>query len=432
MSWNKIIFGKLGKTYSGLSGKSGDDFGSGKPFITYMNVFSNGIINPAQTGLVEIRKNEKQNQVKVGDLLFTTSSETIEEVGMTSVLLSDIGEVYLNSFCFGFRLNNFDLLLPEFVPYIFRSERVRHCIALMGQGSTRYNLPKKELLNKLELDVPSKPEQTRIAQILSKADAAIAQTEALIAKYQRIKTGLMQDLLTKGIDECGNIRSEQTHRFKIEKGLRVPEEWEVVELESVCHKIADRDHTTPVYVSDGVFIVSPKDFNELHEIDFSKCQMITLEAHLINRRKTNIEVDDLIFTRIGAGLGKICKVTPEMPEFSILHSACMLKPNQEKILSDFLMYYIKSEFAQKQIVDGIQSIGVPDLGMDKIRTFLVKKPKSLDEQVKVLKPLLKLDNLIRKETAELSKQKSLKTGLMQDLLSGKVRVTINEQQLANS
>src|SRR4051812_37657765 len=119
MSWTKIIFGKLGNTYSGLSGKSGEDFGSGKPFLTYMNVFSNGKINPSQIGFVEVKKSEKQNQVKIGDLLFTTSSETIAEVGMTSVLLDEMGEVYLNSFCFGFRLHNFDLLLPEFVPFLF-------------------------------------------------------------------------------------------------------------------------------------------------------------------------------------------------------------------------------------------------------------------------------------------------------------------------
>lgn len=304
-----------------------------------------------------------------------------------------------------------------FLSYLLSTESKKH-VSYVGNPKLMNGV-----MGEISLNLPEdKPEQTRIAQILSKADAAIAQTEALIAKYQRIKTGLMQDLLTSGIDEHGKIRNEETHRFKTEKGLRLPEEWEVVELESVCHKIADRDHTTPIYVADGVFIVSPKDFNDLHEIEFTKCLRITLEAHLINRRKTNIEVDDLIFTRIGAGLGKICKVTSEMPEFSILHSACMLKPNQEKILSDFLLYYIKSEFAQKQIVDGIQSIGVPDLGMDKIRTFLVKKPKTIDEQVKILKPLLKLDNLIRKETAELSKQKSLKTGLMQDLLSGRVRV----------
>jgi type I restriction enzyme S subunit len=309
------------------------------------------------------------------------------------------------------------------VNFLYQALKGRESLIMgLRVGSGLPNIQQKAI-NEFEFEYPEdKSEQIRITQILSKSDSAIAKTEALIAKYQRIKKGLMQDLLTNGIDEYGTIRNEKTHRFKTEKGIFVPDEWEVVELESICQKIADRDHTTPKYVPDGVFIVSPKDFNDFHEIDFSNCQRITLEAHLINRRKTNIETEDLIFTRIGAGLGKICKVTSEMPEFSILHSACMLKPNQSKILSDFLMYHIKTEFAQKQIVDGIQSIGVPDLGMDKIRTFLVKKPKTIEEQKRILKPLLKIDKTIKKETAELLKQKSLKTGLMQDLLSGKVRI----------
>ena len=325
---------------------------------------------------------------------------------------------YLSSTMVKFKFNE-DLYNREFLFYQLKAFEGYLKAQTNGSGIPHVD---RELFLGIKVEKFEQPEQHFIAQILNKADAVIYHTEELIAKYQRIKTGLMQDLLTKGIDENGIIRNEKTHSFKKEKGLRVPEEWEVVELDSVCHKIADRDHTTPKYVPDGVFIVSPKDFNELHEIDFSNCQRITFEAHLINKRKTNIENEDLIFTRIGAGLGKICKVTSEMPEFSILHSACMLKPNQSKILSDFLMYYIKSEFAQRQIVDVIQSIGVPDLGMDKIRTFLVKKPKTIEEQERILKPLLKIDIIIKKETAELLKQKSLKTGLMQDLLSGKVRI----------
>src|SRR5690606_29055719 len=102
--WKEIELGNLGQTYSGLSGKTKEDFGSGKPYIPYLNIFSNSKINPNALELVEISPTERQNRVQHGDIFFTTSSETIEEVGMTSVLLNDLGEVYLNSFCFGFRL----------------------------------------------------------------------------------------------------------------------------------------------------------------------------------------------------------------------------------------------------------------------------------------------------------------------------------------
>ena len=110
------ILGELGFTSAGLSGKTQKDFGRGKPFIPFMNIMSNGKIDTTFMGLVEVTKNERQNAVQKGDLFFTTSSETPEEVGMTSVLLEEIGECYLNSFCFGFRLYNFEDLQPEFAP----------------------------------------------------------------------------------------------------------------------------------------------------------------------------------------------------------------------------------------------------------------------------------------------------------------------------
>lgn len=101
------------------------------------------------------------------------------------------------------------------------------------QGSGLKHLQKKDL-KKHQILFPEKPkEQTQIATILSKVDEAIAQTEQLIAKYTRIKTGLMQDLLTKGIDENGNIRSEQTHEFKDSPLGRIPKEWECLELQTL-------------------------------------------------------------------------------------------------------------------------------------------------------------------------------------------------------
>jgi len=112
----------------------------------------------------------------------------------------------------------------------------------------------RELFLNIEIEKFNKPEQIRIAHILSKSDSAIAKTEALIAKYQRIKTGLMQDLLTKGIDEYGNIRNEKTHRFKTEKGLKVPEEWETPTVKHICslrRGASPRPIEDPIYFSDS-------------------------------------------------------------------------------------------------------------------------------------------------------------------------------------
>ena len=233
-----ILITKLenfGRVLNGLSGKTKEDFGEGEPYIPYVNVFKNDAIDIFELDYVKVSRREKQNELKYGDIIFTTSSETVEEVGMTSVFLAKKGKYYLNSFCFIFRLSDFNWLLPEYARFVFRSETVRRDISLLGQGSTRYNLSKTRLLKELKFCLPqSLTEQRQIAAILTKIDEAIAQTEALIAKYNRLKTGIMQDLLSRGIDEQGCIRSEATHAFKDSPLGRIPVEWECVTIGDIA------------------------------------------------------------------------------------------------------------------------------------------------------------------------------------------------------
>ena len=305
--------------------------------------------------------------------------------------------------------------------YFFKMNK--DALERVSSGTTFLELPKREL-TRFHVELPKDiKEQQKIAEVLSTVDTTIKKTRALIEKYKNIKAGLMQDLLTNGIDEHGNIRSPETHEYKDSPLGRIPVEWDVFALSELTEKITDRDHTTPVYVQQGVFIVSPKDFDEDDNIDFSNCAQITLEAHLINRRKTDISPDDLVFTRIGAGLGKACYVTPNMPEFSILHSAAMIRTNK-KILSRLLMYCIKSFYLQKQICDGVQSIGVPDLGMDKINLLLVKCPINRNEQERIQSVLDAASEKIHTEKVSLKKLLNIKQGLMQDLLTHKVPVDV--------
>ena len=130
-SWEQRKLGEMGQTYTGLSGKTKDDFGHGQArFVTYMNVFSNPISNPEMTEPIEI--DPKQNEVEVGDVFFTTSSETPEEVGMSSILLEKRGKTYLNSFCFGFRPS--EKIDSYYLAYMLRSESTRAKIILLAQG----------------------------------------------------------------------------------------------------------------------------------------------------------------------------------------------------------------------------------------------------------------------------------------------------------
>ena len=193
--WKEVKLGSLGKTYNGLTGKTKEDFGEGKPFITYMNIFSNPKINISNFEYVKMGVNENQNKAIYGDIFFTVSSETPNEVGMASVLLDEINDLYLNSFCFGFRLNDFKNLLPEFSSYLFRNDLFRKDVYKLAQGSTRFNLSKLELM-KIKIKLPSLSEQTAIAEILTIADRELQLQKEKLVQLQTQKKGLMQVLLT--------------------------------------------------------------------------------------------------------------------------------------------------------------------------------------------------------------------------------------------
>lgn len=195
-NWVVKKLGEIGKTYGGLSGKSKSDFQNGKyPYIPFMNIMSNPVIDTEHLDYVKIKSSENQNKAQKGDLFFNGSSETPEEVGMCSVLQNDVPNLYLNSFCFGFRLYDSKECNGLYLSYFFRSGEGRQLIFSSAQGATRYNLSKNNFL-KLNLSLPSAEEQNQIATILSEMDSEIATLKKRLAKAQSIKQGMMQQLLT--------------------------------------------------------------------------------------------------------------------------------------------------------------------------------------------------------------------------------------------
>ena len=143
-----LSFGDFGQSYSGLSGKSAEDFGDGYPFITYMNVYQNQIIDSTDVGLVKIKETEQQSVVRYGDILLTLSSETPEEVGMGAVYLGETYPLYLNSFCFGIHITDEAKIYPPFLAYYVSSQSFRKAVYPLAQGSTRFNLQKSDFMKK--------------------------------------------------------------------------------------------------------------------------------------------------------------------------------------------------------------------------------------------------------------------------------------------
>ena len=167
--WEQRKLGNCGTTYGGLSGKTKEDFGHGNArFVPYTNVFDNPLTDTKRLETVEI--DSSQNKVAYGDTFFTVSSETPDEVGMSSVWLSDQDDVYLNSFCFGYRQDStFD---PHYLAYMLRSSSIRSDLTLLAQGISRFNISKNKVME-LSVPVPSAAEQKQIGQYFARLDSLI-------------------------------------------------------------------------------------------------------------------------------------------------------------------------------------------------------------------------------------------------------------------
>ena len=189
---DQVCFADLGEAYGGLSGKSGDDFGCGDPFITYMNVYQNTYISENDYELVQIVPDEKQNSVQYGDALFTLSSETPEEVGMGAVYLGKSQKLYLNSFCFGVHFHG-NRVLPQYIAHFISSTSFRKAIYPLAQGSTRFNLQKQDFM-RMKFVLPSLEEQECIATALDALHNHLTNEKLLTEQYLLLKQYLLQQM----------------------------------------------------------------------------------------------------------------------------------------------------------------------------------------------------------------------------------------------
>ena len=200
--WDKKRLGDIGSTFTGLSGKIKDDFGHGNAkFVTYMNVFSNPIASSDMLESIEI--DSKQNTVKPGDVLFTTSSETPEEVGMSSVWLHDANNTYLNSFCFGYRPT--EKINPYYLAYMLRSDCTREKIILLAQGISRYNISKNKVMD-ISVPLPSMKEQESIGQFIFNLDALITLNQQKLDQLKTLKKACLEKMFPKNGSIVPEIR----------------------------------------------------------------------------------------------------------------------------------------------------------------------------------------------------------------------------------
>jgi type I restriction enzyme S subunit len=188
--WELRTLGSLGNTFTGLSGKTKEDFGHGDGrYVPYMSVFSNPTCDESMTSSVVI--DSSQNEVQFGDVFFTTSSETPEDVGMSSIWIGRATHTYLNSFCFGFRPT-----VPidyRFFAYILRSPSFRKSIAFLAQGISRFNISKRKAME-IEIRIPGPKEQSMIGAYFTSLDELVSRHSTQLEKLKNIKSGCLEKM----------------------------------------------------------------------------------------------------------------------------------------------------------------------------------------------------------------------------------------------
>jgi type I restriction enzyme S subunit len=306
----------------------------------------------------------------------------------------------------------------DFIFYSLVNKNILNFIS----GGTRSKLNQSEL-RAITLDLPEHKEQNKIAEILVTIDRAIAQTEALIAKHQRIKTGLMQDLLTRGIDEHGQLRDPSTHRFKSTPLGMVPEEWKVAPL-STTYKSPIRDFgsfsmTNLIdFIDSGVPFIKSEMIEE-ENLNPKSVMYISPEVHQA-LKKSWVYPGNVLYSKIGSALGNALVYDGRFGVCNSNAAVAKIDVDEKIALSNYIVMVLNSSETRLRLKQSIVSL-LPRLNLTDISNFELRLP-SIPEQRRMIEVRQGLLDEINNEKTRLEKLQKMKTGLMQDLLSGKVSI----------
>ena len=305
-TWEQRKLGDIGETYTGLSGKTKADFGHGQArFVTYMNVFSNPISNPEMTEPIEI--DPKQNEVEVGDVLFTTSSETPEEVGMSSVLLEKRGKTYLNSFCFGFRPS--EKIDSYYLAYMLRSESAREKIILLAQGISRYNISKNKVME-IAVSLPSLDEQKLIGQYFRQLDHLITLHQRKFEKLTNVKKSMLEKMFPQNGSSYPEIRF---------KGFTDPWEQRKFEEIAVRSSVICSDDTLPRVEYEDIVSGTGRLNKDIYAKQSSKSGIVFHQGDVLYGKLRPYLQNWLLPTFDGLAVGDFWVLQPQNADSSFLY-----------------------------------------------------------------------------------------------------------------
>ncbi|MCX6876645.1 MAG: restriction endonuclease subunit S [Verrucomicrobia bacterium] len=430
--WKTISLGELGKFTNGIN-KSAEDFGHGVPFVNLLDVFGVSTLSHVPAGLVNAREVEVLRYcLQVGDVLFVRSSVKPSGVGLTAVVLRDLPRTVFSGFLIRFR-PDYSHCVPGFLGHCFHGGEFRASLLSQCTVSANTNI-NQERLKALSITLPPILEQTKIAEILSTVDRAIEQTEALIAKQQRLKTGLMQDLLTRGIDHHGNLRSEHTHEFKDSPLGRIPVEWEVTPLSSVVDLQVGYAFKSSWFVEEGVKLLRGENVGT-GKADWKDTRCLSLEASESHKDYALAAGDMIIgmdrtFTKQGF---KVTLLTDDDVPCLLVQRVGRFVPMT--VPKEFMQLLIQSPAYQRELLLQQKGMDIPHLSKSEILTPSVPVPREQTEMDAIASEIAKMNATLSSTGRSLPKLRALKTALMQDLLTGRRRITALlevDQPLKNS
>lgn len=288
-----------------------------------------------------------------------------------------------------------------------------------GMAESQVNFANEVLLN-TPLNLPPLGEQRVIAQISERLDTAIRETEAIIAKLKAVKQGLLHDLLTRGIAANGELRPSQLdapHLYKDSPLGWIPKEWDLRPLQHVSDVVDPQpDHRTPREQEQGAPYIGIGDFDDAGEINIATCRKVIWSALEKQERRFSVRHGNIIYGKIGT-IGQP-KLLPE-GRYALTANVLLIQPKDN---SSFLFHVVDSRQFEKQILEVTNTTSQPALGIETVRLLLIPCPPV--EEADVIASILDAAmNKLAYERRALKKLIFKKSGLMDDLLTGRVRVT---------
>lgn len=398
----------------GWQGLKAFEFTDEGPYLVTGTDFYNGRINWDNCyHVTETRyKQDAGIQLYEHDLLITKDGT----IGKTAVVKDCPEKVTLNSGVFVVRPTN-SKVKSEYLYYILNSHAFNLFMKNILTGSTIKHL-NQEHFYKFSFDYPERPaEQEKIIEVLSTVDITIEKTRALIAKYKNIKEGLLQDLMTNGIDENGNIRSPDTHEYKDSPLGMIPEDWECVEIKKVANIYGgSTPNTSDISNWDGnIDWITPNDLSKISsKYILSSERKITKKGLQSATRKLFSEKTLIISCRAPVGY---CAIVTCPFSFN---QGCKVLVQNESLTVNYMYYYIARQKSNlERASSGTTFLELPKRELER---FNIAIPKDKTEQKVITDRLDSMDDKIQSEQLYVSKLDSIKKGLMQDLLTHRVPV----------